>query len=65
MGISPQLRMPEKLTRARLKGLIIGFYLGSFSSCRRTPFREFYFFSCFTAQRSVVTTAYQVNGFAS
>ena len=37
-SISPQLRVPEERTIARLKGLILGFHFGQVSPCRRAPF---------------------------
>ena len=36
-SISPQLRVPEEGTIARLKGLILGFHFGQVSPCRRAP----------------------------
>ena len=36
-SISPQLRVPEEQTIARLKGLILGFHFGQVSPCRRAP----------------------------
>ena len=36
-SISPQLRVPEERTIARLKGLILGFHFGQMSPCRRAP----------------------------
>ena len=38
---SPQLRIPEKRTIARLKGLVLGFHFGRVSPCRRAPPPEF------------------------
>ena len=37
-SISPQLRVPEKRTVARLKGLVLGFHFGQMRLCRRAPF---------------------------
>ena len=37
LSISPQLRVPEERTIARLKGLILGFHFGQVSPCRRAP----------------------------
>ena len=37
LSVSPQLRVPEKRTIARLKGLILGFHFGQVSLCRRAP----------------------------
>ena len=37
--ISPQLRVQEKRTVARLKGLVLGFHFGQVSPCRRAPYR--------------------------
>ena len=34
-SISPQLRVPEVRTTARLKGLVLGFHSGQVSPCRR------------------------------
>ena len=34
---SPQLRVQEKRTIARLKGLVLGFHFGQVSPCRRSP----------------------------
>ena len=44
--ISPQLRVPEKRTIARLKGLVLGFHFNQLSPSRRAPSpSEFVFFS--------------------
>ena len=41
--MSPQLRVPEKRTIARLKGLVLGFHFAQVSPCRRAPLSpEFY-----------------------
>ena len=41
-SVSPQLRVPEKRTLARLKGLVLGFHFGQqVSPCRRAPPPEF------------------------
>ena len=41
LSISPQLRVPEKQTIARLEGLVLGFHFGQVSPCRRAPPPEF------------------------
>ena len=59
-SLSPQLRVPEKRTIARLKGLELGFHFGLVSPCRRAPLpSEFVSFSGTAAARGlVVTTEY-------
>ena len=37
LSVSPQLRVPEKRTIARLKGLVLGFHFGHVSPCHRAP----------------------------
>ena len=34
---SPQVRVPEKRTKARLKGLVLDFHFAWKSPCRRAP----------------------------
>ena len=55
--ISPQLRVPEKRTIARLKGLVLGFHFNQLSPSRRAPSpSEFVFF--LVPRGLVVTTEY-------
>ena len=56
LSISPQLRVPEKRTIARLKVLILGFHFGHVSPCRFLFLEILVSFSA--ARGLVVTTEY-------
>ena len=63
-SISPQLRVPEERTIARLKGLILGFHFGQVSPCRRAPLpRNFGFFFRYRILLGFVARGLVVEGY--